>query len=181
MADNLRRRPLTVALVLAALAAGAGLGIVLSQDDDDDEGAATTAERQTATTGAVGETKTQTESTTTTVEGASAREEARRVEEAIVALVESSEAGDAPRLCDVLGVSPSGARSVQVCARAARVDLSVLPTSDELSIERVDVSGPRGIATLAGGTRIALRRAGREWKVTGLERGRSIRPELPRP
>jgi hypothetical protein len=179
MADNLPRRPLTVALVLAALAAGAGVGIALSQDDDD--GSATTAGGETATTEAVGETKTETESTTTTAEKESGQEEARRIEEAIVALVESSEAGDGPRLCDVLGVSPGGPRSVQVCARAAGVDLSVLPTSDELSIERVDVSGRRAIATLVGGTRISLRQAGRQWKVARLKPGRSIRPELPRP
>jgi hypothetical protein len=54
-----------------------------------------------------------------------------------------------------------------------------LPTSDELSIRGVRVEGDRATATLAGGARLALRRAGGRWRVSQVLEGGVARPTPP--
>ena len=93
------------------------------------------------------------------------------VQETVTKLVESNEQGDGRTLCPLLGQPPAARlQGLERCARAAGVDLSILPISDELSIERVRASGRRGSATLVGGLTISLRRVGDRWQVTAISR-----------
>jgi hypothetical protein len=48
------------------------------------------------------------------------------------------------------------------------VDLSLLPTSDELSVAAVRISGARARARLASGATIRLVRAAERWRVAGI-------------
>jgi hypothetical protein len=102
----------------------------------------------------------------------SSTERAEGIQQTVSTLVGASERGDARATCRLLGQSAagSGLAALDRCARRAHVDLTVLPSSDELSIERVKASGKRGTARLAGHLTISLRRAGRRWRVTGVRR-----------
>jgi hypothetical protein len=54
-----------------------------------------------------------------------------------------------------------------------------LPTTDELSIEAVNVRGDRARVRLAGGARLFLTREGGDWRVTRVKPGRVIPPSGP--
>jgi hypothetical protein len=99
------------------------------------------------------------------------REAEVSVQETVTELVESNERGDGRTLCPLLGEPPAARlQGLERCARAAGVDLALLPVSDELSIERVRAAGSRGSATLVGGVTVSLRRVGARWQVTGISR-----------
>ena len=76
---------------------------------------------------------------------------AAEVERAVFALVEATEVGKS---------TPAG------------VDVSALPTSDELSVERTEVAGERATVTLAGGVKVRLQRSGGDWEVVAVQGGR---------
>ena len=73
-----------------------------------------------------------------------------RVERAVFALVEAVEAGNPP----------------------PGLDVTPLPTSDELSVERTEIAGARATVTLAGGVKVRLRRSGGTWEVVAVQGGR---------
>jgi hypothetical protein len=158
------RRRFAIAGVLAVIV-GVALGIALGEGDEDEPSRLSPA--QTATESpATGERDTAEGGTEATPDRLTSRERAG-IEQAVLVLVESVEQGDGSRLCDVLGQPPAGAgpEAVATCARAAGVSLAGLPTSDEVSIERVRASGSRARVRLAGGTVVSLERVRREWKV----------------
>ena len=63
-------------------------------------------------------------------------------------------------------------------AERGEVEAPGLPTSDELTIRGVEVAGGEAQATLAGGTRLSLRRKGRRWRVVRVS-ARRIKPTPP--
>jgi hypothetical protein len=69
------------------------------------------------------------------------------------------------------------ARYVEAAERG-EVDVSGLPTSDELTIRRVELAGARAQAALAGGARLSLRKAGGRWRVVSASVPR-IKPSPP--
>jgi hypothetical protein len=168
MMDRIGKRPLAVGGALVAIAAGAGIAVALS-DGGDERSSATTG--ITATTERTAGTRPgQTTTPTAPKDGAGSNVLGREqeVQETVTLLVEASEQGDAETVCHLLGepvLGRSGLRALQACAAAAGANLEVLPTSDELSIERVEVSGDRGRARLAGGTAVFLRRVDGTWRV----------------
>lgn len=98
----------------------------------------------------------------------------RGIQKAVTQLVSGAERGDARAFCTVVGQSaPSGAGGdpLGACARAANVPLESLPTSDELSIDRVRLAGDRATVTLVAGVRVLLRRRGDAWTVTRVAPG----------
>jgi hypothetical protein len=92
------------------------------------------------------------------------------VESAVTRLVEASEQGNGVAACRHLGLTPkgSGLFALQDCAKRAHVDLTALPTSDELSFGPVAITGNRARVVLIGGPTLTLRRAGASWRVAGL-------------
>jgi len=164
-----RRRAIAVAL--AAVVTGILVALALAGGDDDEPPAEPgTGVQQTQTA-----PDTETAPPTATVKEQPGPQEVRGIERAVTRLVEASERGDGETVCALLGRDPGGASGVeaaQSCARAARVDLFSLPTSDELSFERVTASGDRGRALLTGGTEISLERTGGGWLVRTLHEPR---------
>ncbi len=137
----------------AALAALAAVVLVIVLAGGDEEKPAEPAPHGPPTTGVTAPTETQRSERTETVEDltdTTPRPDPLRaeVERAVFALVEAVE----------LGRPPSG------------VDVSGLPTSDELSVERTRIAGDRAAVTLAGGTVVRLRRSGGEWRPVSVER-----------
>jgi hypothetical protein len=95
----------------------------------------------------------------------------RGIQTAVNTLVGAAEAGDGRRFCDVVGrqASGSGLQALQTCARSAGIQPEQLPTSDELSIEKVRLSGDRATVTVTPSTRIVLRRRGDVWTVAAVK------------
>lgn len=167
------RRRLAIGLAIAALAAGVVLAIVLSRDDDGDKSAASVPTETTTT-----ETRTtETETTETTMEqtdtapepAQTQRRNARQVELAVVTFVEAAEQSDSERACSQ--VAGGSGRQLEDCAAAAGIDLRRLPSTDELQIDDVKVSGDRAVARLSNGATFTLRQSGGKWKITGFQAG----------
>ena len=91
----------------------------------------------------------------------------QRVEQVVADLVSASEEGDGRRVCSLVG-RPDGAglAGLRRCAAAVGYAPGTLPTSNEVSFERVRVSGRGASVSFAGGVRIALRKEGRRWLIT---------------
>jgi hypothetical protein len=167
-----------IGIVAFLIAVGAGVAFAVIVDGGDHPkggrvkpGVQTVA--PTATTETTETTETEAERTappTATTTAPRPDPQARGIERAVATLVESSEVGDGSSFCKVLGRRGSGPEAVSTCARAAGIDLRTLPSSDELSVEAVRVSGGRATASLAGGAEVSLRRVGRRWRVTGVQR-----------
>jgi hypothetical protein len=100
------------------------------------------------------------------------RRDAATIQGTVTALVQANEQGDGRTICRLLGQPPAGngLDALQSCATGAGVDLSLLPTSDELSVGGIHVKGDRATASPAPGTTLSLRRSGRGWTVTGIGR-----------
>jgi hypothetical protein len=98
--------------------------------------------------------------------------DAATIQRVVTELVQANERGDGATVCRLLGkpAAGSGISAADSCARSAGVDLSLLPTSDELSVGGIRVAGDRAKASPAPGTTISLRRSGRTWTVTGIRR-----------
>ena len=145
------RRAMIIGAVVLAAAAAIVLVIVLAGGDD--EKPAEPAPHGPPTTGVTTQTETERTERTETVEDLTdtvPRADPRRaeVERAVFALIESVEVGQPP----------------------AGIDVSALPTSDELSVESTRISGDRATVTLAGGVVVRLRRSGGEWRPVSVER-----------
>jgi hypothetical protein len=160
------RRPLVIGLVLAALvAAGIVLAVVVSGGDDNGKKSAGTA--PTGTTETVTETQTtvtQTETATTKTTQARQRDQ-QAIEQTVTTFVESSEQGDSQQACSQ--VAGGAGKQLPGCATAVGIDLRQLPSSDELQIDNVSVSGDRAEAKLSNGSTFTLRQSGGKWKITG--------------
>jgi hypothetical protein len=155
------RRRFEIALALVALAVGLGLAFALAGGEDDEPPSTTGA--PTVTTGKTSpRTETERENER---DRRRRRTNVREVERVVSRLVEAVERSDAREACAVLAGAGS---TLEECAAAADVDLLALPTSDELSIDRVTVRGRRATATLSGGAVLSLARIGGQWRVTGL-------------
>lgn len=155
------RRPLAIGLVLAAIAAAVVLAIVLSGGDDGEARAATA---PTTTTETVTGEKTVTEETVTT-ETTEQQQEEQEVQQTVTTFVESSEQRDSQRACSL--VVGAGGQQVEDCASAAGINLQELPSSDELDVSDVSVSGDRATAKLSNGASFSLKQSGGKWKISG--------------
>ena len=86
--------------------------------------------------------------------------------------MEANEQGDATTVCRLLGqpATGTGIGALDRCASTAGVDLTLLPTSDELSVGGIRVAGDRATGSPAPGTKVSLRRSGRGWTVSDITR-----------
>ena len=155
-----RQRSTLLAVAAAGVLAAAGCG------GDDDKPAASTPTATTTAT-ATGPTATRTSGKRTSPEPRRLTPSPKRaaVERTATLFVEGVERSDAGRVCRLLGRPPG---TLEGCARAAGVNLLSVPSSDELSVEQVRISGRRASAALGGGRTMTLRRARSAWIVTGL-------------
>lgn len=164
-----RRRTFAILAALAVVVAGAAIALAVGGDDDSDKGKdRTTAASDTTTQPA--KQPTDTEPTATTKAPPSALLKKRRrdrsevgIQTAVTKLVTSAEQGDGRGFCAILG--RPGMSALQSCAQAAGVQAEQLPTSDELSIQKVRLAGSTAVVTVVPGTRITLRRSGDRWTV----------------
>ena len=86
--------------------------------------------------------------------------------------------GDETESEDVEQVERAVALYVEA-AETGEVRAPGLPTTDELSIQDVQVEGDRATVKLAGGTRLSLRRKGDRWRVERVRLGRVAPPSPP--
>ena len=147
----MRRRAWIIGVALFAAAVAVVLVIALGGNEEEraetaPHGPPTTGVTETTDTAPA--TETVEELTDTGPRGPDPRD--ARVERAVFALVEAVEVGNPP----------------------PGLDVSALPTSDELSVERTEVAGDRATVTLAGGVKVRLRRAGGVWEVVAVQGGR---------
>ena len=172
MPENPRRR--AIAAGVAALLIGFVVALVVAGGDDDAPPAErTTQPARTTQTETVTETATAPEATETETAGQEPpRRDLAAIQATVVLLVESAETRDAEGVCRALGQFSAGTSTdaAQECADRAGIDLAALPSSDELSFERVEASGSVGLALLANGDTITLRRTGGRWVVTSHSR-----------
>jgi hypothetical protein len=165
VAEHPHRRAILAGVV--ALIAGLAVALIVAGGEDDQPpGTTPTAGRTTAP-----EPTTETAPAprrTETTERARSRRDVAAIQRAVVSLVESAELGDAAGVCRALGQPPvgRGPMGAQQCADRANVDLFALPSSDELSFERVQASGDEGRAVLSTGATIELRRENGRWIVS---------------
>jgi hypothetical protein len=156
--------------VVVAIAVAVGVVLLVAGGDDDEP----TVSRPSAT-----RTAPSTEERPATTE---TRPEAKRprpsnrdaatIQRTLTRLVQANEQGDAATVCRLLGepASGTGIGALDRCAARAGVDLSLLPTSDELSVGGIRVVGERATGSPAPGTKVSLRRSGQGWTVTGITR-----------
>jgi ferric-dicitrate binding protein FerR (iron transport regulator) len=168
-----RRREIAAGAVALLVA----LAVVLALAGGTDEEADDPAPRDTATTTERPPARTETGPRTAPAEEPG-RERAAGIARTVTLLVQAREETDAPALCELVGQESrgTGPAAVEACARAAGVELAALPTSDELSIESARASGERGVARLAGGATVRLRRVAGRWRVTAVEAAGSAGP-----
>lgn len=163
------RRPLVIGIAVAALIAGGVLAILLTGGDDGDEKSASSPATATETTATTETEKTATERTETD-SGPSAREQrdTAMVESTVTSFVEAAETSD-PAACDQ--VAGGAGKGLEQCAEAVGIDLRRLPSSDELDLSSVKVSGTQAEAKLSNGSSFSLRQSGGKWQITGFEPG----------
>ena len=164
-----RSRQLVAVALVVAVAAGVALALLLGGDDEDESPRPATTGAETAgTTTRPPATETAERTEETTEPRPADRRDERAVVEAVTTLVESAERADGESFCRAVGQPASaGAEGVDRCAAAVGIDPFSLPTSDELSISRVDVKGNRASAALPSGAPFSLRRVSGRWIVTG--------------
>lgn len=164
-----RRRALGIVAALAVVVAGVAIALAVSGDDDSKkDGGKTTAARDTTTAPAKQPTETEPMATTKAPPSGLLKKRRRDrseigVQTAVTKLVTSAEQGDGKGFCAALG--RPGMSDLQGCAQAAGVQAEQLPTSDELSIQKVRLAGSTAIVTVVPGTRITLRKSGDRWTV----------------
>jgi hypothetical protein len=143
------RRRLIVAVVLVALAAGAGLAAVLGGEAEPERDAGTAPRTATANGPATERTEAPTgtrERTATEQEPPASPRDEQAIERAVSDAVAATEQGRPPP-----GIEPGS-----------------LPGSDELSFDSVLARGDRGDATLSSGAVVELRRVEGEWRIVGV-------------
>jgi hypothetical protein len=144
------------------VAAGVALAIVLSGDDDGEKTSASapTTATQTATT------KTTVTGRTEPVTPETATHDKQEIEQTVTTFVESAEQSDSQACSQVAG---GEGKQLEGCAAAAGIDLRDLPSSDELQIDEVKVSGDHGKAELSNGSVFSLNLFDGKWKITGFK------------
>ena len=144
------------------------LAILLTGGDDGDKSAAT------SPTTATGPPTTEDTATAKTETGTPAKHQAaqndkRQVEQAVTTFVESAEQSDSARAC--AQVAGGAGKQVEECAAAAGINLRQLPSSDELEVASVKVSGDAATARLSNGASFSLGRSAGRWQITGFKPG----------
>jgi hypothetical protein len=144
------------------------LVILLAGGDDGDKTAATspTTATETVTTD---DTVTTPTDTGTPAENQAAQRDKRQVEQTVTTFVESAEQSDSARAC--AQVAGGAGKQIEDCAAAAGINLRQLPSSDELEVSSVKVSGDRATAKLSNGSSFSLGRSAGSWQITGFKPG----------
>jgi hypothetical protein len=157
-------RPLLTALLACAGLAAAGCG-------DDDESAGTDTSKRPATSPPATTGERTTPPGTGTGGAITQKPDPKKasVSLAVTGLVVAVEQGDAARACRLMGqrAGGSGVAWLKICGGRAGVDVDRLPSSDELSITSVKVSGRSAVVRLAAGSTMRLSRSGGDWQVVG--------------
>jgi hypothetical protein len=91
-----------------------------------------------------------------------------RIERALTELVEATELNEATRVC--AAIAGGTGSDAQRCAETAGIDLLALPSSEELSFERVRAVGTKAQVVLSSGAVFSLTRSGGRWRVSGLDK-----------
>jgi len=159
------RRPLAIAFALAVIIAGVALALVLGGDDEGEK-SAVTAHTTSGTSGA-SRRPTVPEAVPTATEKTTPvrRHDSQRIEQTVTTFVEFAEQLDSRRACSqVLG---GRGRQLPGCAEAVGIDLRQLPSSDELQVDEVKVSGHRAAARLSSGGSFRLKEVAGKWKLSG--------------
>ena len=97
----------------------------------------------------------------------------REAARTVTALVEATELGDGNSFCRLVGLSPGqaeGIEALRACSRRAHIDSFSLPSSDELSVKSVTLSGQRAVVRLDSGGRFVLAPRGKGFVVRGFAR-----------
>jgi hypothetical protein len=166
--ESRSRIPIAAAVVVALVAAVVAVLLLAGGDDDEP-----TVSRPSAThTAPTQERPATTETKPAARPPRPSNRDAAKIQRTVTRLVQANEQGDASTVCRLLGQAATGTGldALQRCASRAGVDLSLLPTSDELSVGGIHRTGDRATASPAPGTRVALVRSGRGWRVTGIRR-----------
>jgi hypothetical protein len=155
--------------VVAAVAVAVVLVLLLAGGDDDKPTSSRPSAIHTSTTTATTPTRTV---TAPPRRRRPSNRDAAAIQRVVTRLVQANEQGDGATVCRLLGkpAAGTGIGAADRCARSAGVDLSLLPTSDELSVGGIHVSGDRATASPSPGTTVSLRRSGGRWTVTGMRR-----------
>jgi hypothetical protein len=155
------RRPLAIGLALIVILAGVVLALVLTGDDEGEKSAATErAPSETDRPTVPKEVPTATETTPSPPP-----RDSRQIEQTVTTFVESAEQADSQRACSQ--VAGGQGKQLPGCAEAVGIDLRGLPSSDELQVDQVKVSGGRADATLSSGASFRLKQIGGTWKLSG--------------
>jgi hypothetical protein len=166
-----RKRALGIAAALAVVVAGVAIALAVSGDDDSDKGK-TTAAGATPTRPATEPPASEPIATTKAPPSKLLKKRRRDrsevgIQTAVTKLISSAEQGDGRGFCAAVG--KPGMSALQSCAQAAGVRAEQLPTSDELSIQKVRLAGSTAVVTVVPGTRITLRKSGNRWTVQTVE------------
>jgi hypothetical protein len=161
------RRPLAIGLALAVILAGVVLALVLAGDDEGEKSAAT--ERPQSETDRPTVPKHVPTVTETTPETQAPPRDSRQIEQTVTTFVESAEQSDSQRACSQ--VAGGEGKQLPGCAEAVGIDLRALPSSDELQVDAVRVSGSRADAKLSSGASFRLKQLGGKWKLSGFSPG----------
>ena len=97
----------------------------------------------------------------------------RQAARTVSALVEATELGDGRTFCRLVGIPPSrsgGVAALRACSRRSHIDSFSLPTSDELSVKSVSLSGKNATVRLDSGGQFELARRGRTFVVRSYRR-----------
>jgi hypothetical protein len=167
--ESRSRIPILAAVVVALVAAVVAVLLLAGGDDDEPTVSRPSATHPAAPTQ---ERPANTETKPTARRHRPSNQDAATIQRTVTRLVQANEQGAASTVCRLLGQAATGTGldALQRCASRAGVDLSLLPTSDELSVGGIHRTGDRATASPAPGTRVSLVRSGRGWKVTGIRR-----------
>ena len=173
---NAARRNLPLFAVLGLIAVIVAVGAAVAISSDDGKPVPAPPPTTTATVAPPPTTPTQAQTVQTQVDTIETQPrdpersaDTAAVQKTVTALITAAEESDAAGVCRAVGASPrgSGLRAAQACAQTVGVDLSALPTSDELSFDDVVVRADsrNATATLVGGTSFGLRESGGRWNI----------------
>ena len=140
------------------------LAIVLSGDDDGKKSSATA---PTTATETVTKEKTVTQETVTTETTQTQQQDKQEVEQTVTTFVESAEQSDSQQACSQ--VAGGAGKQLEDCAAAAGINLRDLPSSDELQIDAVNVSGNHAKAKLSNGSSFSLKQSDGKWQISGFQ------------
>jgi hypothetical protein len=163
------RRPLVIGLVILAVAAGIVLALVLSGGDDNDKTASRAPARTTESSTTSERTATERTGTTTAAKPKPPRRDAAGIEQTVTTFIESAEQSDSATAC--AQVKGGAGKQIEDCAAGVGINLRQLPSSDELEVDSVSVSGSTGTAKLSNGGVFSLEKSGGKWLISGFKPG----------